>query len=60
MKMLKIMMMLLIMSHLNSSTVLAQGPDHHSVLGLILCEAEAKTNVILEGGSNKADNKIYL
>lgn len=47
--MLKVMMMLLVMSHLTGSAVLDQGPDHHSFLGLPLCQAEAKTYVILNG-----------
>lgn len=49
MLLIKIMLMPLMMSHLNGRAVLAQGPDHHPVLGLILCEAEAQTCVILEG-----------
>lgn len=47
--MLKIMMMLLMMSHLTGSAVLDQGSDHHSVLGLVLRQAEAETYVILQG-----------
>lgn len=60
MLLMKIIMMLLIMSHLNSSAVLAQGPYHHSLHRLILCKAEAQTYVILEGDRNKANNEIYL
>lgn len=47
--MLKIMMMLVVMSHLTGSAVLDQGPDHHSFTGVLLCQAEAKTCVILRG-----------
>ena len=42
-------MTLLMMSHLTGSAVLDQGPDHRSVLGLVLRQAEAETYVILQG-----------
>lgn len=49
MKMLKIVVMLLMMSHLTGRAVPDHGPDNHSFLGLLLFQAEAKTYVILEG-----------
>lgn len=47
--MMKITTMLPMMSHLTGCAVLDQGPDHHSVLGPLLRQAEAKIYVILEG-----------
>lgn len=45
--------------HLTSSAVLRQGPDHHSALRLVFYQAEAKADMILEGGETKeADDKL--
>lgn len=45
------------MPHLTGCAVLDQGHDHHSFLGLLLFQAEAKTHVILEEDREKKQTK---
>lgn len=49
--------MQLMMSHLTGSAMLDQGPDHHSFLGLLFNQTEAKIYMILDGCVTKTAHK---